>query len=90
MIAQHPSVSEVAVVGVPRPLPGDEIVALVVPRGPSQHEALAQHCKNRLPAERWPDRVFYTGALPKTASGKLDRTEVKAMVMAEIARRAGQ
>ncbi|MGA3307557.1 MAG: AMP-binding protein [Xanthobacteraceae bacterium] len=90
VIAQHPSVSEVAVVGVPRPLPGDEIVALVVPRGPSQHEALAQHCKNRLPAERWPDRVFYTGALPKTASGKLDRTEVKAMVMAEIARRAGQ
>ncbi len=90
VIAQHASVSEVAVVGVPRPLPGDEVVALVVPRGPAQHEALAQHCQNRLPRERWPDRVFYTGALPKTSGGKLDRTEVKAMVMAEISRRAGQ
>lgn len=90
VIARHASVAEVAVVGVPRPLPGDEVVALVVPRGPSQHEALAQHCQKALPPERWPDRVFYAGALPKTAAGKLDRTEVKAMVMAEISRRAGQ
>jgi long-chain acyl-CoA synthetase len=90
VIAQHPGVAEVAVVGVPSPVAGDEVVALVVPRGSVPHDALAQFCQARLPQERWPDRVFYTGALPKTASGKLDRNAVKNTVMAEIARRAGQ
>ncbi len=89
VIAQHPSVAEVAVVGVPRPLPGDEMVALVVPRGQAQHEALAEHCRNRLPAERRPDTVYYANVLPKTAAGKLDRVQVKAMVMQEIQRRIG-
>jgi acyl-coenzyme A synthetase/AMP-(fatty) acid ligase len=86
VIAQHPTVVEVAVVGVPRPIPGDEMVALVVTRGQAQHAALAQHCHSRLPAERWPDQVFYTSALPKTAAGKLDRARVKAMVIQEIQR----
>jgi acyl-coenzyme A synthetase/AMP-(fatty) acid ligase len=89
VMAQHHTVVEAAVVGVPRPVPGDEIVALVVPRGPVQHEALAQHCKSRLPPERWPDAVFYAQALPKTAAGKIDRARVKAIVIGEIARRAG-
>jgi acyl-coenzyme A synthetase/AMP-(fatty) acid ligase len=90
-IAQHPSVGEVAVVGVPRAatgvLPEDELVALVVPRGQPQHQALAQHCQARLPAPHWPDSVFYTQALPKTAAGKLDRARVKAIIMDEIMRR---
>lgn len=89
VMAQHPTVAEVAVVGLPRPVPGDEMVALVVPRGPVQHDALAQHCKSRLPAERWPDLIFYAQELPKTPGGKLDRARVKAIVMVEIARRAG-
>jgi acyl-coenzyme A synthetase/AMP-(fatty) acid ligase len=88
-IAQHPAVGEVAVVGVPRMMPGEEIVALVAPRGPLPHEVLAQHCRDRLSPEHWPDRIFYASALPKTAAGKLDHAAVKAMVMDEIARRAG-
>jgi long-chain acyl-CoA synthetase len=92
-IAEHPSVAEVAVVGVSRQSPGRApvatMVALVVPRGQAQHEALVQHCHNRLPAERWPDMVFYAQVLPKTAAGKLDRVQVTRMVQNEIERRAG-
>jgi acyl-CoA synthetase (AMP-forming)/AMP-acid ligase II len=58
VIAQHSGVGEVAVVGMPRPGPGEEMVALVVPRGSAQHDALARHCQSRLPAERRPDRVY--------------------------------
>ncbi len=90
VIAQHPNVAEVAVAGVPRPMPGDELVALVVPIGQAQHEAVAQFCQTRLPAERWPDRIFYTQALPKTAGGKLDRARVRTVIMEEISRRAGR
>jgi long-chain acyl-CoA synthetase len=87
VIAQHASVAEIAIVGVPRAVPGEEIVALVVPRGDAQHEALAQHCRTRLPTERRPDTVYYANALPKTAAGKLDRARVKAIVMDQIQRR---
>jgi acyl-coenzyme A synthetase/AMP-(fatty) acid ligase len=90
VIAQHPSVQEVAAVGLPRASgPGEEIVAVVVSRGESQHEALAQHCRTKLPPDRWPDRVFYTQSLPKTPGGKLDRMQVIAMANVEIKRRAG-
>lgn len=90
VIAQHPDVAEVAVAGVPRPVPGDELVALVVPQGQTQHELIAQFCQSRLPSERRPDRIFYTPALPKTAGGKLDRAQVRTIIMDEISRRAGQ
>ncbi len=89
VIALHPAVAEVAVVGVPRPFAGDELVALVVERGPGQHEALAAHCRARLPAARLPDRVFYAPSLPKTQAGKLDRNRVRDMIMNEIDRQAG-
>jgi acyl-coenzyme A synthetase/AMP-(fatty) acid ligase len=90
VIAQHPSVQEVAAVGLPRTSgPGEEIVAVVVSRGEAQHEALAQHCRTKLPPERWPDRVFYAQSLPKTPGGKLDRMQVISMANVEIKRRAG-
>ncbi len=88
IIALHPAVAEVAVVGVPRPFGGDEMMALVVPRGEKQHEAIAAHCKAKLPAGTWPDRVFYTPSLPKTAAGKIDRARVRDMIMSEAERQA--
>jgi acyl-CoA synthetase (AMP-forming)/AMP-acid ligase II len=63
-------------------------VALVVARQQGQHEALAEHCRARLPAERWPDRIFYAPLLPKTPAGKLDRERIKDMIMSELARPA--
>jgi acyl-coenzyme A synthetase/AMP-(fatty) acid ligase len=94
VIAQHPDVAEVAIIGVPRLMSGrtpiDQIVALVVPRGQVQHEAVLEHCRSRLPTERWPDAVYYALALPKTAAGKLDRAQVRTIVMDEIARRGTQ
>jgi long-chain acyl-CoA synthetase len=88
-MAEHFSVAEVAVVGVPGPLREDEMVALVVPRGRADHEALAVHCRSRLPPERRPDRVFYADTLPRTAAGKLDRVRVRAIVMQQTERGPG-
>jgi len=88
VIALHPAVAEVAVVGIPRPFSGEELVALVVARGEGQHESLARHCRASLPAPQVPDRVFYAAFLPKTVAGKLDRNRVKDLVMNEIERQA--
>ncbi len=85
-IALHPAVAEVSVVGVPRAFAGDDLVAMIVERGAGQHEAIAAHCRARLPSGHWPDRVFYVASLPRTAAGKIDREQVRNIVMNELDR----
>jgi acyl-coenzyme A synthetase/AMP-(fatty) acid ligase len=89
VMAVHPSVREVAVVGVPRNGPGEEMVAIVVAHGQAQHDALAEHCRAKLPSERWPDRVFYAQSLPRTPGGKIDRGQIKQIAITETQRQAG-
>jgi acyl-coenzyme A synthetase/AMP-(fatty) acid ligase len=86
VIAVHPSVKEVAVVGVPRRGSGEELVAIVVPNGQAQHDALAEHCRAKLPSERWPDRVFYAQSLPRAPGGKVDRGQIKQIAITETQR----
>jgi acyl-coenzyme A synthetase/AMP-(fatty) acid ligase len=86
VIAVHPSVAEVAVVGVPRSGSSEELVAIVVPNGQAQHDALAEHCRTKLPSERWPDRVFYAQSLPRSPGGKIDRSQIKQAAMTEAQR----
>jgi acyl-coenzyme A synthetase/AMP-(fatty) acid ligase len=86
VIAIHPSVAEVAVVGVPRRGAGEELVAIVVPRGQAQHDALAEYCRTKLPSERWPDRVFYAQSLPRAPGGKVDRGQIKQIAINETQR----
>ena len=86
-LASHPAVREVAVVGVPSQMHGEELVAVVVRNGEPSHDDIAQHCRARLTPEKWPDRIFYAAALPAAGGGKPDREKVRAMVLDEIARR---
>ena len=79
VLLEHPSIAEVAVVGKPALSIGEEVVALVVSRGESKHEELSQHLMSRLPQEKLPDRIIYATSLPKTATGKVNRAEAKAM-----------
>ncbi|HMK66942.1 MAG TPA: class I adenylate-forming enzyme family protein [Stellaceae bacterium] len=79
VLVEHPAVAEAAVCGKPSLSIGEEVIALVVSRGESQHEDLSQHLLGRLPQEKLPDRIIYTQALPKTSIGKVNRQEVKAM-----------
>jgi len=89
VIASHPAVAEVAVIGVPSPTRGEEIVAFVVKHGALDHDELARYCRTRLAPERLPDRVFYADSLPKLAGQKPDRLRLQALAAAEIARKSG-
>lgn len=65
---------EVAVVGVDDVLLGKKLVALAVPLGGSPSaEALLGGCLARLPRHKVPAEVRFLEALPKYASGKIDR-----------------
>jgi acyl-coenzyme A synthetase/AMP-(fatty) acid ligase len=71
----QPEVIEVATVGVPDKLYGEEVVAYVVLRpgcglGPAD---VLKRCASSLPAFKAPKRIVLSEELPKTERGKLDR-----------------
>jgi len=79
VIAELPSVLEVAVVGVPDELWGEAIRAVVVgsaPGRPTADEVLA-HCRKRLPNHKVPQYVVLADGLPKTSTGKVDKLRLR-------------
>jgi 2-furoate---CoA ligase len=76
VLARHPGVADVAVVGEPDPRWGERVVAFVVPRSSDlSAEALDGYCRAApdLAAFKRPRRVVFVTEIPKTASGKILR-----------------
>jgi HIP---CoA ligase len=71
VIAGHPAVAQVAVVGAPDERQGEVGVAFVVRRAPVEHEELVAFCKERMANYKVPRRVVFVDALPMNASGKV-------------------
>ena len=71
VLARHPSVAEVSVVGVRDPYWVEAVVAIVVPRGEVAAEALIAHCREHLASFKVPKAVHLVGELPKSPSGKI-------------------
>jgi fatty-acyl-CoA synthase len=74
VLAQHRSVSEVAVVGVPDPRWGEVGRAYVVPAGaPFDPAELLAWAGERLARYKLPREVVIVAELPRTASGKVQK-----------------
>jgi fatty-acyl-CoA synthase len=80
VLAGHPAVAEVAVIGVPDPKWGEVPRALVVSRPGVEltAEALLSYCQGRLARYKTPKTVLFVEALPRTAAGKVDRRALAA------------
>ncbi|MEO6885074.1 MAG: AMP-binding protein [Jatrophihabitantaceae bacterium] len=78
----HPSVREVAVIGVPDEMRGEVVAAVVVLRdGFIACDALVAELQDHVKAEtapyKYPRQVRFVDALPKTNSGKIHRAALK-------------
>lgn len=82
VLYQHPQVFDAVVVGVPDPVMGEEVTALVMPRGHERLDPaeLQAFCAQRLAPYKVPRKIQCIEGLPKTTSGKLLRKEVKRML----------
>ncbi|MEU1055986.1 AMP-binding protein [Streptomyces sp. NPDC005876] len=75
----HPAVREAAVVGVPDGYRGETVKAYISlrPGAATDPDDLAAYCKERLAAYKYPRQVEILPELPKTASGKILRRELR-------------
>lgn len=76
----HPSVAEAAVIGVPHPSLGEEINAFVSLRAGTSlaPDDLIAWCKDRVAAYKCPRAVTIMTALPRGATGKVLKGELRA------------
>ncbi len=78
VLLEHEAVAECAVVGVPDPARGSIVTAFVVLKpGRTGSEATAKqmqdHVKSRIAPYKYPRRIEFIAALPRTETGKLQR-----------------
>jgi acyl-CoA synthetase (AMP-forming)/AMP-acid ligase II len=75
VLADHPSVQHVAVVGIPDEHWGEIVVAAVEPTEPAEFDeaVLQDHCSSLLARYKVPARIVSVDELPKNATGKVQK-----------------
>jgi acyl-CoA synthetase (AMP-forming)/AMP-acid ligase II len=83
VLRQHPAVADVAVVGVPDARWGENVCAVVVPRGRFDADDLRAFARERLAGFKVPRQFAIREALPVNASGKVVKTELRSWLAAD-------
>ncbi|MGY3200242.1 acyl-CoA synthetase [Streptomyces sp. TE5632] len=73
----HEEVAEAAVIGLPDDRWVEAVTAVVVARGETTEEELIAHARERLSSFKAPKRVLFVDELPRNASGKILKRELR-------------
>jgi acyl-CoA synthetase (AMP-forming)/AMP-acid ligase II len=83
VLASHPGVQDVAVIGLPDPKWGESVRAVIVPR-PGHHldaATMDAWCRPKMAGYKRPRSWAFTeeGAMPRTATGKIQHRRLREM-----------
>lgn len=80
VLYDHPGVAEVAVIGIPDERWGETVKAVVVPKPGATvaFDQLVELCRSRLAGFKCPTSMDLVEVLPRNASGKVLKTELRA------------
>ncbi|KLI04814.1 O-succinylbenzoate--CoA ligase [Mycolicibacterium conceptionense] len=81
ILNQHPFISDVAVIGIPHDRWGETVLAVVVPVGQTNitEQEVIQFCRERIAGYKCPRRVESVIELPRNATGKVLKRELRKM-----------
>jgi long-chain acyl-CoA synthetase len=77
VLARHPAVAQVAVIGLPHDTLGEEICAVIVPSSPIDEAELLAWCQERLGRHKYPRRFHFRPELPLGPSHKVLKRELR-------------
>ncbi|MCC6366663.1 MAG: AMP-binding protein [Bryobacterales bacterium] len=83
VLYRHPAVREAAVVGVPDPYRGETVKAFLALRSEATEQEVIAFCRERLATYKVPRQVEFVAEIPKTASGKFLRRQLRAYATKE-------
>ncbi|GAB3854489.1 long-chain fatty acid--CoA ligase [Dactylosporangium cerinum] len=89
VLARHPAVAQVAVIGVPDPVHGEEICAVVVASSPLVADELIAWSRSRLGRHKYPREVRFVDSLPLGPSHKVLKRELRRSVVSQRASSIG-
>ena len=81
----HPAVAEAAVFGLPDDKWIEAVTAVIVPKAGAviSEDAIIGHCRKRLAGYKCPKTVHFADTLPKNASGKVLKRELRELFLAD-------
>jgi acyl-CoA synthetase (AMP-forming)/AMP-acid ligase II len=80
VLLRHPAVTEAVAFGTPHDTLGEEVAAAVVLNGEAGEQELLAHCRAQLAAFKVPRKLFIVEAIPRTATGKVQRRKVAEVI----------